>query len=366
MNLSAPRRDQWRGDFGGACDKQFLDVYGRPHDPPEGGGGGPRLRDAGRRPWRCRPRHRLRHDRWTAGSHRDQGRQAGDRLDQRAAHDPLTVYVFSTPVLCAPSGALFFGLRQRGTTRAVVWQSGEISGSEPPPAAPVIRQTGTRAARAFAAPGPRGAQHPSGASARPAAALAARDRAQISTRRAARRRRRPRAPSGSRMLANVASAGGPPAPPSLARLLACAPHSALGPRQRLAVARRAHWMPARRRLSAPAWRRASARGPYPKSALTSLLKLARGSLPRRASAFPPTSAPAFPPTSAPAFPPTSALASPLWPPAPLPTLGLLSLAISQLRSHPSLAVQPLSRRARAARCPAPETASSVGPRTFWP
>src|SRR5262249_39224210 len=210
----------------------------------------------------------------------------------------------------------------------------------------------------FAAPGPRGAQHPSGASARPAAALAARDRAQISTRRAARRRRRPRAPSGSRMLANVASAGGPPAPPSLARLLACAPHSALGRRQRLGVARRAHWMPARRRLSAPAWRRASARGPYPKSALTSLLKLARGSLPRGASAFPPTSAPAFPPTST--------LASPLWPPPPLPTLGLLSLAISPLRSHPSLAVQPLSRRARAARCPAPETASSVGPRTFWP
>src|SRR5262249_39426596 len=198
---------------------------------------------------------------------------------------------------------------------------GELSGSERQPARPVIRQTGTRAARAFAAPGPRGAQHPSGASARPAAALAARDRAQISTRRAARRRPRPRAPSGSRMLANVASAGGPPAPPSLARLLACAPHSAPGPRQPLAVARRA-----RRRLSAPAWRRASARGPYPKSALTSLLKLARGSLPRRASAFPPTSAPAFPPTSAPAFPPTSALASPLWPPAPLPTLGLLSLA----------------------------------------
>src|SRR5262249_44616620 len=243
---------------------------------------------------------------------------------------------------------------------------GEISGSEPQPATPVIRQTGTRAARAFAAPGPRGAQHPSGASARPAAALAARDRAQISTRRAARRRPRPRAPSGSRMLANVASAGGPPAPPSLARLLACAPHSALGPRQRLAVARRAHWMPARRRLSAPSWRRASARGPYPKSALTSLLKLARGAPPRRASAFPPTSAPAFPPTSAPACPPTSALASPLWPPPPLPTLGLLSLAISQLRSHPRLAVQPLSRRARAARCPAPETASSVGPRTFWP
>src|SRR5262249_4609789 len=180
----------------------------------------------------------------------------------------------------------------------------------------------------------------------------------LAARRPGRGRPRPRAPSGARMPANVASAGGPPAPPSLARLLACAPHSALGPRQRLAVARRAHWMPARRRLSAPAWRRASARGPDPQSAPASLLKPARGSLPRGALAFPPTSAPAFPPTSP--------LASPLWPPPPLPTLGLLSLAISPLRSHPSLAVQPLSRRARAARCPAPETASSVGPRTFWP
>src|SRR5262249_45696855 len=96
-----------------------------------------------------------------------QGRQAGDRLDQRAAHDPLTVYVFSTPVLCAPSGALFFGAAparvdaRRGV--AVGTHPGEISGSEPQPATPVIRQLGTRAARAFGAPGPRGAQHPSGA-----------------------------------------------------------------------------------------------------------------------------------------------------------------------------------------------------------
>src|SRR5262249_30170335 len=160
----------------------------------------------------------------------------------------------------------------------------------------------------------------------------------------------------------VASAGGLPAPPSRARLLACAPHSGLPPRQRLAVARRAYWVPARRRLSAPAWRPPSARGARAKTTLGSLLKAAAGALPWRASAFPPTWAPAFPPTSAPAFPPTAApalpptlaLASPLWlPPRPLSTSGLLSLAISQLRSHPSLVVQPLSRRARAARCPAP-------------
>jgi hypothetical protein len=34
----------WEG-----CCEQFLTVYCQPHDPPEGGGGGARLRDAGRR-----------------------------------------------------------------------------------------------------------------------------------------------------------------------------------------------------------------------------------------------------------------------------------------------------------------------------
>src|SRR5262249_21166082 len=241
---------------------------------------------AGRRPWRCRPRHRLRHGRWTAGSHRDQGRQAGDRLDQRAAHDPLTVYVFSTPVLCAPSGALFFGATparvdaRRGVAAGT--RSGEISGSEPQPAAPVIRQTGTRAAPAFAAPAPRRAQHPAGSAVRPAAELAARARAKLPPRRVPRRRGRPRASWGSRPLASVASAGGPPAPPSRARRLACAPHSGLPPRQRLAVARRARWVPARRRLSAPAGRPPAARGAYPKSALAAGLEAGGGAVPELA------------------------------------------------------------------------------------
>src|SRR3984893_9166192 len=98
--------------LGGACDEQFLDVYRRPHDPPEGGGCGACLRDAGRRPWGCRARRRQL-GRWTVGGHRDQGRQAGDRFDERVPHHSLTVYVFSTPVLCAPSGALSFGLPGR-------------------------------------------------------------------------------------------------------------------------------------------------------------------------------------------------------------------------------------------------------------
>src|SRR6266446_5731993 len=98
--------------LGGACDEQFLDVYRRSHDPPEGGGRGACLRDAGRRPWGCRARRRGL-ARWTVGGHRDQGRQAGDRFDERVSHHPLTVYVFSTPVLCAPSGALSFGLPGR-------------------------------------------------------------------------------------------------------------------------------------------------------------------------------------------------------------------------------------------------------------
>src|SRR5262249_1080079 len=96
---------------GGGGDEEFVDVDRRSDDPSEGGGRGARLRDAGRRPWGCRARRR-RLGRWTVGGHRDQGRQAGDRLDERAPHDPLTVYLFSTPVLCAPSGALSFGLRQ--------------------------------------------------------------------------------------------------------------------------------------------------------------------------------------------------------------------------------------------------------------
>src|SRR5712692_5027819 len=98
--------------LGGACDEQFLNVYRRSHDPPEGGGRGACLRDAGRRPWGCRARRRGL-ARWTVGGHRDQGRQAGDRFDERVSHHPLTVYVFSTPVLCAPSGALSFGLPGR-------------------------------------------------------------------------------------------------------------------------------------------------------------------------------------------------------------------------------------------------------------
>src|SRR5262249_61434076 len=54
-----------------------------------------------------------------------QGGTPGPRLAPRAAPDRLTVSVFSPPVLGAPPGAFFFlGLRQRGTTRAVVWQSG--------------------------------------------------------------------------------------------------------------------------------------------------------------------------------------------------------------------------------------------------
>src|SRR5215831_6741491 len=124
--------------LGGACDEQFLDVYRRSHDPPEGGGRGARLRDAGRRPWGCRARRR-RLGRWTVGGHRDQGRQAGDRFDERVPHDPLTVYVFSTPVLCAPSGALSFGSQdllgsqdaQRGPCRSVALgtRSGKIHSS---------------------------------------------------------------------------------------------------------------------------------------------------------------------------------------------------------------------------------------------
>src|SRR5262249_42652284 len=153
--------------------------------------------------------------------------------------------------------AFLLGLRQDASAAAMPgcgsWDTlGKNFRTEPQPAAPVIRQTGSQGARAFAARGPRGAQYPAGASARPAAALAARDRARISTRRTARRLLRPPASSGSRTLASVASAGGPSAPPSLARVPA---HSALAPQQRRTAARRADWAPARRRTAAPGWRR---------------------------------------------------------------------------------------------------------------
>src|SRR6516164_7149996 len=142
----APPRPMTGRCWGERVNEQFLDVYRRSHDPPEGGGRGACLRDAGRRPWGCRARRR-RLGRWTVGGHRDQGRQAGDRFDERVPHHPLTVYVFSTPVLCAPSGALSFGLpgraartmlrcgtrdtlgknfrqRDRGTAHSSNWDSG--------------------------------------------------------------------------------------------------------------------------------------------------------------------------------------------------------------------------------------------------
>src|SRR6516164_4069011 len=142
----APPRPMTGRCWGERVNEQFLDVYRRSHDPPEGGGRGACLRDAGRRPWGCRARRR-RLGRWTVGGHRDQGRQTGDRFDERDPHHPLTVYVFSTPVLCAPSGALSFGLpgraartmlrcgtrdtlgknfrqRDRGTAHSSNWDSG--------------------------------------------------------------------------------------------------------------------------------------------------------------------------------------------------------------------------------------------------
>src|SRR5262249_61434075 len=132
------------------------------------------------------------------GSPLDTGRHAGAPPRPARRARSVDSFRFLAPRTWRPPGRVFFfgATPARDDARrgvAVGTHPGEISGSEPPPAAPVIRQTGTRAARAFAAPGPRGAQHPSGASVRPAAALAARDRAKISTRRAARRRRRPRA-----------------------------------------------------------------------------------------------------------------------------------------------------------------------------
>src|SRR5262249_12675003 len=160
------------------------------------------------------------------------------------------------------------------------------------------------------------------------------------------------------MLASVASAGGPPAPPSLARLPACAPRSVPGLQQRLAAEQRAHWVSARRRMSALGWRPASV--PPPKSALKSLLELAQESLPELAHGSVPKRASAWPPTLAPVSPP--------WlPPRSLLSLGSLPLAISRLRSHPSSVVQPVSRRrARAAGFPPPAVGFSVGLRTFWP
>src|SRR5262249_3359199 len=178
----------------------------------------------------------------------------------------------------------FFGAApgRVGEPRDLVWQPGHAREKSPAPRRRprVIRQTGNQGARAFAAVRPRGAQHLSGASARPAGAKAATRRARIPPRRAAGRQLRARASSGARMLASVASAGGPPAPPSLARLPACAPRSVPGLQQRLAAEQRAHWVSARRRMSALGWRPASV--PPPKSALKSLLELAEGSLPKLA------------------------------------------------------------------------------------
>src|SRR5262249_36207841 len=206
--------------------------------------------------------------------------------------------------------------------------------TEPQPAAPVIRRTGSQGARAVAARGPWGAQYPPGASARPAAALTARDRARISTRRAARQRLRPRASSGLRTLARVAFAGGPPAPPSLARLPACVLRLALALQQRRTAARRVDWAPARPLTAAPGWRQPSARGSYPKSALKSLLKPAWGSCPKsapkwllKARGSCPKSAPksplklprgSLPKRASAAFLPALAPGLPLWlPPKPL-------------------------------------------------
>src|ERR1700730_8524596 len=146
--------------LGGACDEQFLDVYRRPHDPPEGGGCGACLRDAGRRPWGCRARRR-RFGRWTVGGHRDQGRQAGDRFDERVPHDPLTVYVFSTPYSARLRARFLLGCllgcqdAQRGPCSGVALgtRSGKISDTET--AAPLIRQTGTPKNRTATGPLPR-------------------------------------------------------------------------------------------------------------------------------------------------------------------------------------------------------------------
>src|SRR5499427_4811242 len=383
--------------LGGACDEQLLDVYRRSHDRPEGGGRGARLRDAGRRPWGCRARRR-RLGRWTVGGHRDQGRQAGDRFDERVPHDPLTVYVFSTPVLCAPSGALSFGLPGRAARTVPQCGTRDTLGKNFRTAisAPLIRQTGTPGARACAAPRPREAERQSGASARPAAALGARDRARTSTRRAARPRLRPRASSGSRMLATVSSAGAPL--PSPARSPGSAPRSALRAQQRR-VARRAQARRARRRASAPASHPTSERALPLKSAATSLLKparpaplklaprslpkLARASLPKLARVSLPKLARAsllklarasllkLAPASllklASGPPPASAPEPAPWPsPRSLLTLALLPLAISRLRSHRGLVVRSLSGRARAAGLPVLVVASSVGPRALWP
>src|SRR5262245_22766965 len=348
--------------LGGACDEQFLDVYRRPHDPPEGGSRGARLRDAGRRPWRCRARRRRR-ARWTVRGHRDQGRQAGDRLDERAPHDPLTVYVFSTPVLCAPSGALSFGLGQGAGVAVLRCGRRDTLGKNfrrrAQTAAAPIRQTGIPRARSCAALDPREAKRQSGATARPAAALGARDQARTSTRRAARPRLRPRASSGSRMLATVASAGGPP--PSPVRQPGCAPRSALRAQQRRA-ARRAQARRARRRPSAPASPAASEQGLRPKSApvlklaRTSPLKLARTSPPKLARTSPLKLARASPPKLARASPLKLARASPLKlaraSPPKLARASLLKLARASLlklarASPPKLARAPLLKLARA-------------------
>src|SRR5262249_26100908 len=171
--------------------------------------------------------------------------------------------------------------------------------------------------------------------------------------------------------AGAAAGGGPRAPP-LARLPARAPRSALGPQQRRAVARRAYRVSARRLIwarrlmSAPGWGPASV--PPPKSALKSLPELAEGSLPKRAWGSLPKLARGPLPRRASASPPAVGSASPpCLPRRTLLKLGSLPLAISRLRSHPSLVVQPLSRRrTRAAGFPPPAVGFSLGLRAFWP
>src|SRR5262249_57949241 len=143
---------------------------------------------------------------------------AGDRVDQRGARDPLTVLRLLNPrALRALRRAFLLGCaRTRGERRGLVWQpergSGvwqpgharkKFSASRRPPR--VIHRTGNRGARAFAAGGAWGARHPSCASARAAAALAAPDRARISTQPAAPPPLRPRASTRAPTLASPAS-----------------------------------------------------------------------------------------------------------------------------------------------------------------
>jgi hypothetical protein len=114
--------------------------------------------------------------------------KAGKPLTASTGEPPLTVYVFSTPVLRAPSGALFFCAPVGGALlETPVWRPGHTCKKfrDRAVAAQVIRRIVTPAAGASAGRGLQGVQHPDDASVRPVAAWAARDRARISTRRAA-------------------------------------------------------------------------------------------------------------------------------------------------------------------------------------